>query len=72
MTAVDVTKPKLDLAAELGADHLVNAAETDPVAEIQELGGADVAVVLAASPKVFEQAFRSLRRGGRLVWSPCR
>jgi propanol-preferring alcohol dehydrogenase len=67
VTAVDVTKPKLDLASELGADHLVNAAETDPVAEIQKVGGADVAVVLAASPKVFEQAFRSLRRGGRLV-----
>jgi propanol-preferring alcohol dehydrogenase len=67
VTAVDVTKPKLDLAAELGADHLVNAAETDSVAEIQKVGGADVAVVLAVSPKVFEQAFRSLRRGGRLV-----
>jgi propanol-preferring alcohol dehydrogenase len=67
VTAVDVTKPKLDLAAELGADHLVNAAETDPVAEIQKVGGADVAVALAASPKVFAQAFRSLRRGGRLV-----
>ena len=67
VTAVDVMKPKLDLAAELGAEHLVNAAEADPVAEIQKVGGADVAVVLAASPKVFEQAFRSLRRGGRLV-----
>src|SRR6266508_2695590 len=67
VTAVDIEKPKLDLAAELGADHLVNAAETDPVAEIQKVGGADVALVLAASPKVFEQAYRSLRRGGRLV-----
>lgn len=67
VTAVDVTKEKLELAAELGADHLVNAAETDPVEKIQKAGGADVAVVLAASPKVFEQAFRSLRRGGRLV-----
>jgi alcohol dehydrogenase, propanol-preferring len=67
VTAVDVTKTKLDLAAELGADHLVDAAQTDPVAEIHRAGGADVAIALAASPRVFTQAFGSLRRGGRLV-----
>ena len=65
--AVDVEAPKLELARELGAEHLVNAAEVDPVAAIQQLGGADVALVLAASPKVFEQAFSSLSRGGRLI-----
>jgi len=67
VTAVDIEKAKLDLAVELGADQVVNAAETDPVEAIQKVGGADVAVVLAASPKVFAQAYRSLRRGGRLV-----
>ncbi len=65
--AVDVTEDKLRLAAELGADHLVNAATTDPVTAIRELGGADVAIVLAATPVVLEQAHASLRRGGRLV-----
>ena len=65
--AVDVEQAKLDLAAELGADHLVNARETDPVAAIEQLGGADVAVVLAVTPAVFEQAHASLRRGGRLI-----
>jgi len=65
--AVDIEAPKLELARELGAEHLVNAAEVDPVAAIQKLGGADVALVLAASPKVFEQAFSSLSRGGRLI-----
>lgn len=65
--AVDVKEAKLEAARELGAEHLVNAAEVDPVAAIQGLGGADVAVVLAASPKVFEQAFASLARGGRLI-----
>ncbi|BBH71672.1 zinc-dependent alcohol dehydrogenase [Actinoplanes sp. OR16] len=65
--AVDVTEEKLALARDLGAAHTVNAAGTDPVAAIQELGGADVAVVLAASPRVLEQAHASLRRGGRLV-----
>lgn len=65
--AVDVEDEKLEMARELGADHVVNASKVDPVAAIEELGGADVAVVLAVIPKVFEQAFASLRRGGRLV-----
>jgi propanol-preferring alcohol dehydrogenase len=67
VTAVDITDEKLSLASELGADHVVNAATSDPVAEIQSLGGADVAIVLAASSAVFAQAFHSLRRGGRLI-----
>lgn len=67
VVAIDIEQTKLDLAAELGADHLVNAATTDPVAALAELGGLDVALVLAASTPVFAQAFASLRRGGRLV-----
>ncbi|MEU7173247.1 alcohol dehydrogenase AdhP [Micromonospora tulbaghiae] len=65
--AVDVTAEKLDLATSLGAAHTVDAATTDPVERITALGGVDVAIVLAASPRVIEQAHRSLRRGGRLV-----
>jgi propanol-preferring alcohol dehydrogenase len=64
---VDVTDDKLAMSRELGASAVVNAATTDPVEAIQALGGADVAVVLAASPAVLEQAHASLRRGGRLV-----
>jgi alcohol dehydrogenase, propanol-preferring len=67
VVAIDIEKPKLDLATELGASYVVNAATSDPVVEIQKLGGLDVALVLAASEKVFEQAFHSLRRGGRLI-----
>jgi propanol-preferring alcohol dehydrogenase len=65
--AVDVEDHKLELATRLGADHVVNAAREDPVEAIQRLGGADVAVALAASSASFDQAFHSLRRGGRLV-----
>lgn len=65
--AVDVDDAKLAMATELGADHVVNARTTDPVAAIEELGGADVAIVLAVLPSVFEQALASLRRGGRLI-----
>jgi alcohol dehydrogenase, propanol-preferring len=65
--AVDIQPDKLELARELGADHVVDAAQVDPVAAIARLGGADVAVALAVTPQSFEQAFASLRRGGRLV-----
>jgi propanol-preferring alcohol dehydrogenase len=64
---VDVEDAKLALATELGADFVVNARATDPVAAIKDLGGADVAIALATAPRSFEQAFSSLRRGGRLV-----
>lgn len=64
---VDVVDEKLDLAQELGADYVVNAAKDDPVKAIQKLGGADVAVVVTPNPKVFNQAMLSLRRGGRIV-----
>ena len=67
VVAVDVEDAKLTLAAELGASHVVNARRDDPVAAIQALGGADVAIVLAATPAVVRQAFDSLKRGGRLV-----
>jgi alcohol dehydrogenase, propanol-preferring len=67
VVAVDIEKEKLDLARRLGAEQLVNASVVDPVTAIQDGGGVDVALVLAASPKVFEQAFASLKRGGRLV-----
>ncbi|TMR04208.1 zinc-dependent alcohol dehydrogenase [Actinomadura soli] len=67
VTAVDIEWNKLHLAAKLGADHVVNARADDPVEALREAGGADVAVVLTAAPTAFEQAYRSLRRGGRLV-----
>jgi alcohol dehydrogenase, propanol-preferring len=66
--AVDLVDEKLELAKELGAEFTVNAAKEDPIAAIQRLGGADQAIALAVSPKAFEQAFGSLRRGGTLVF----
>ena len=66
--AVDLIDEKLELAKELGAEFTVNAAKEDPVAAIQALGGADQAISLAVSPKAFEQAYGTLRRGGKLVF----
>lgn len=68
VVAVDVVDSKLELARELGAEHVVNAAAEDPVAAIKALGGADAAVVTAVSPKAFQQAYGALRRRGRVVF----
>lgn len=68
VVAVDISDEKLELARELGADHVVNALTEDPVAAIKALGGAHAAISVAVAPKAFEQAFGSLRRGGTLVF----
>ena len=68
VVAVDIHDEKLALARELGAEYTVNARNEDPIAAIQELGGAESAIALAVSPKAFEQAYGSLRRGGTLVF----
>jgi propanol-preferring alcohol dehydrogenase len=68
VVAVDVIDEKLELARQLGAEFTINATKEDPVAAIQALGGVDQAIALAVSPRAFEQAYRSLRRGGKLVF----
>lgn len=67
VVAVDLIDDKLDMARELGAAYTVNARETDPADYIRGEGGADVAIALAVNPTSFEQAYRSLKRGGTLV-----
>jgi alcohol dehydrogenase, propanol-preferring len=68
VVAIDINDEKLELAKELGADHVVNALLEDPVAAIKALGGAHAAISVAVAPKAFEQAFGCLRRGGTLVF----
>jgi threonine dehydrogenase-like Zn-dependent dehydrogenase len=76
--AVDVRKEALDVSRELGADYVINAAETDPVQAILDLtegNGADVVFECAGgSPKQglagtrsLTQAIDSVRSGGKLV-----
>jgi alcohol dehydrogenase, propanol-preferring len=68
VVAVDVNPARLKTALEIGAEHIINPLEQDVIAELQRLGGADAAIATAATPTAFEQAFRSLARGGRLVF----
>jgi len=63
-----VIDEKLDLARKIGAEFTINARKDDPVEAIQRLGGVSQAIALAVSPSAFAQAYRSLRRGGTLVF----
>ncbi|MGC5327145.1 alcohol dehydrogenase AdhP [Brevibacillus sp. SYSU BS000544] len=68
VVAVDIHQEKLELATRLGADLTVNAMDTDPVAFIEEqVGGVHAAISVAVTAKAFEQAYRSIRRGGTCV-----
>src|SRR6202161_2185612 len=65
--AVDIEDHKLAMATELGADHVVNARTSDPVEAIQALGGADVAVAVAASPAAFDTVLNGKTVIGSIV-----
>lgn len=64
--AVDVHDEKLQLAKDLGADHVIDG-RGDQQAEIAALGGADIALVTVPSPAAMQAAHASLNPNGRLV-----
>ncbi len=69
VAAVDISPGALDMAATLGADITLNAAETDAPAEIraQTGGGAHVALDALGITATFHASLRSLRKMGRHV-----
>jgi propanol-preferring alcohol dehydrogenase len=64
--AVDVEESKLQLAKDLGADHVIDA-RGDQQQEIEALGGVDIALVTVPSPAVMRAAHAALNPNGRLV-----
>jgi len=68
VVAVDLVDEKLEMAKELGADYTVNGKKEDPVEAIKKLGGADAVICVAVGARPYEQAFKSLRRGGTMVF----
>jgi aryl-alcohol dehydrogenase len=69
---VDIVPSRLEFAKELGATHVVNSKETDPVEAIRELTagrGASYALDTTGVPPVFSQMTKSLalRGHGALV-----
>lgn len=76
IVGVDVTDTRLQTAAEVGADTLLNAAETDVLAEVVKLTGqgaygvgarADIVVECSGVPKMLGQAVEMVRHGGKLL-----
>jgi propanol-preferring alcohol dehydrogenase len=67
VVAIDLQDSKLELAKQLGAEHVINAAKVDAAKAIRELGGAKAAIVLVANQKACEQAYHCLKRGGTMV-----
>lgn len=67
---VDINPGNLRLAEEMGADHVINSLETDPVAEIKRITGghgADVSVDSLGNKATCLGALNSLGKRGRLV-----
>ncbi|MDB5079233.1 MAG: alcohol dehydrogenase [Chloroflexi bacterium] len=66
---VDTQPAKFELAKRLGADHTINALETDPVKAVKSLsgGGTDFAFEAVGNAKVMAQAYESTMRGGKTV-----
>jgi D-arabinose 1-dehydrogenase-like Zn-dependent alcohol dehydrogenase len=69
--AVDISAAALDLAAKLGAEHVIDASkDTDPAATITEVtevtkGGAQISIDALGSPTTAVNSVRCLRRRGR-------
>ena len=60
--AVDITPSRLALALEIGATHVVNSRESDPVVAVREItgGGADYSLECSGRAEVLRQAIDSL------------
>ena len=65
VTAVARSAGHLDVARELGAEHLVDASTVDPGEKLA--GTMDAAVVFAPADAVAQQALASVKRGGTVV-----
>ena len=67
---VDVLPKRLEYAKKLGATHVINALEENPVQAIQDrTGGAgtDIVIETAGSAKTISQTPYIVKRGGRIV-----
>jgi alcohol dehydrogenase len=66
---VDRIAGRLDIASKMGADHVIDASQGDPVEQIMQLTrgrGVDVAIEALGTQQTFEAALRVLRPGGTL------
>lgn len=67
LIGIDISPDKLQMASELGATHVIDASEVDPVAAVRAMTGGrgvDYSIEAAGRSSTIEQAFESVRRGG--------
>jgi threonine dehydrogenase-like Zn-dependent dehydrogenase len=70
MVGLDQDRERFEVARELGADHLLNLSQQDPVKAILEYTdgqGADIVVETANSPKATQMAFDLAAPRGRVI-----
>jgi L-iditol 2-dehydrogenase len=68
--AIDVDESRLQLCEDYGPDDVINAANTDAVAEVRRATqgrGADVVITANPSPVAQVQAIEMARKGGRIL-----
>ena len=65
--AISRSPDKEALAAELGADHFVNAVETEPAEQLQALGGADGVLATAPSSNAIESIVEGIGIDGSVI-----
>ncbi len=66
---IDLFDSRLDKATEMGATHVFNAKEVNPVEEIRKLfpNGADVTIEAAGVESTFNQAIQSTKVRGTMI-----
>ncbi|WP_125710245.1 NAD(P)-dependent alcohol dehydrogenase [Companilactobacillus zhongbaensis] len=69
LICVDVVGHRLETAKKIGATHIINSKEEDPVKKIKEItnGGVDYAIDTTGISPVMTQAFESLTSGGKFA-----
>jgi len=68
--ATDIAEYRLRMAKRFGADKMIKAGEDVPkrVSEINKGIPADVVIICAPAPQAIEQALKSVRRGGSVLF----
>lgn len=69
LIAIDLLDTKLELAHRLGATHVVNAKDDDPIQAVKDItdGGAHYTFEAVGSEEVLQQAYEAARRGGTTI-----
>ena len=67
---VDIMKKRLDKALELGATHIINATDVDPVEKVMEITkghGCDLAIETAGTEVTTNQTIHMVKKGSKIV-----